>query len=77
MGSEVREYFETDAETHFLAATDQLALILSSGVLDALGPEETSTVVSPLFALGRNPHRSYTALYTNAGVASHQAVPPL
>ncbi|KAG1808292.1 uncharacterized protein BJ212DRAFT_1384503 [Suillus subaureus] len=34
-----------------IGAADQLALTLSSGVLGALGPEEKSIVVSPLFAL--------------------------
>ncbi|KAG2364914.1 hypothetical protein BDR07DRAFT_1607859 [Suillus spraguei] len=34
-----------------IGAADQLALTLSSGVLSALGPEEKSIVVSPLFAL--------------------------
>ncbi|KAG1858097.1 hypothetical protein F4604DRAFT_1589615 [Suillus subluteus] len=34
-----------------IGAADKLALTLSSGVLGALGPEEKSIVVSPLFAL--------------------------
>ncbi|KAG1742847.1 hypothetical protein EDB19DRAFT_1966334 [Suillus lakei] len=53
-----------------IGAADQLALTLSSGVLGALGPEEKSTVVSPLFALAISPTESrlsgaaYSALHS-------------
>ncbi|OAX32748.1 hypothetical protein K503DRAFT_860162 [Rhizopogon vinicolor AM-OR11-026] len=40
-----------------IGATNQLALILSSGVLGVLDLEEKSTVISPLFALASRPSR--------------------
>jgi hypothetical protein len=57
VGSEVRVYIEAGLKRLIICvAADQLALTLSSGVLGALGPEEKSIVVSPLFALGTYDH---------------------